>query len=324
MSGTITNALAAINSLQRQVAGHVLLYHSTFSVVPREIRQNLHNVTPQVLFEQLTWLQRHFDIVPVDTLFEEDADVVGKVAITFDDAYQSVFDEALPVIETLGVPATIYVNCASLTGKPFWRDKVRYLINQSLVADFVEHHRDFARTHQLTASNFYRVTKTPHVNSAEFDSIIDEYLAQKELRPDTMQYCVSDQGMLRDHSLVTYGNHTLHHYVLSSLNFEQQEHEIGENHRRLTQLPLKVSKIFSVPFGGDTDLNETTLHVLNKLGYRGFLYSRGAMNFGRVRHKQNFMGIPYRERYMVRPSFPGFQRQILRLWLKGCKAYWFG
>ena len=319
MNGAVTRGLATLNGLQRDSTAHVLLYHATFSEVPRDIRVNLHNVAPDVLHAQLKWLQSHFDFVFVDELFDERTDDVGTVAITFDDAYQSVLDEALPVIEALGVPATIFVNGAALTGRPFWRDKVRYLINHSLVGDFVDYCSDFATSHGITSSNFYRTTKAPHVNSAVLGSILDEYLESLALLPGAVRYCVGDTGQLVEHALVRYGNHSLSHYVLSSLSRAQQEHEISENHRILTKLPLRLSKVFSVPFGGDTDLNRTTVQVLKSLGYVGFLYSRGALNHGQRGGKQSFHGLPYRERYMVPASFAGFQRKILRLWVKGSR-----
>ncbi len=278
----LTDTLSTVNRLQHAFTGHVLLYHSTFSVVPGEIRRNLHNVTPEVLSQQLAWLKKYFDIVDVDELFGENIDVTGKVAITFDDAYQSVFSEALPIVEALDIPCTIFLNGASLSGKPFWRDKSRYLINQSLVDDFLTFCPSYAETHNLTTDNFYRASKLPRVNSAEFDGVVDEYMTNKGIQPNAVEYCVNNRQMLRDHPLITYGNHTYRHYVLSSLSDEQQEHEIGDNHRMLNELGLKVSRVFSIPFGGDADLNEATTRILDQYGYEGFLYSRGAINFGRA------------------------------------------
>ncbi len=56
---------------------------------------------------------------------------------------------------------------------------------------------------------------------------------------------------------------------------------------------------------------------VDQYGYEGFLYSRGAINFGRASSRQRLNGLMYRERYMVRSTFAGFQTQILRLCVKG-------
>jgi peptidoglycan/xylan/chitin deacetylase (PgdA/CDA1 family) len=42
------------------------------------------------------------------------------VAITFDDAFQSVFDRALPILAKYDIPATIFVPTAYLGGQPGW------------------------------------------------------------------------------------------------------------------------------------------------------------------------------------------------------------
>ncbi len=189
----LTQALAGVNRFQSAFTSHILLYHSTFGRVPEALQQNLHNVAPDVLFEHVKWLQKYFDIVELDQLFDDNVALAGKVAITFDDAYQSVFKEALPILQSLGAPCTIFINGISLSGKPFWRDKVRYLINQSLVKDFLKFCPIFAEGHHLTADNFYTMTKQASTNSSELDAVIDTYVEEMGIQLEDLTYCVSDQ-----------------------------------------------------------------------------------------------------------------------------------
>jgi peptidoglycan/xylan/chitin deacetylase (PgdA/CDA1 family) len=307
-----------VNRLQRGFSSHVLLYHATFSTVPEAMRQHLHNVAPEVIFEQVQWLKKYFDIVVLDQLFGDYAQINGKVAITFDDAYQSVFDHAVPVLTSLSVPCTIFVNGISLTGQPFWRDKVRYLISQARVGDFLRFCAPFAQAHQLRVDDFYHKTKQAMVNSAALDTLIDQYLETIDATLDELLYCVRDPSLLVDHPLISYGNHTYHHYVLSALSDVQQEEEIGSNHRLLVQAGVKMSRVFAVPFGGDNDLNDKTLGLLKQYGYDGFLYCRQAINLSRFAAGQRRQGVPFQDRYMVEPSFAAFQKQMLRLCKNSC------
>jgi peptidoglycan/xylan/chitin deacetylase (PgdA/CDA1 family) len=49
----------------------------------------------------------------------------GLVAVTFDDAYASVIEDAWPVMQALAVPITLFVvTDAARTGAPFWWDRV--------------------------------------------------------------------------------------------------------------------------------------------------------------------------------------------------------
>jgi peptidoglycan/xylan/chitin deacetylase (PgdA/CDA1 family) len=53
------------------------------------------------------------------------------VALTFDDAYLSVFERAFPVLESLGVPATVFVPTSWLAGRPMgWQGVDRWLGTQ--------------------------------------------------------------------------------------------------------------------------------------------------------------------------------------------------
>ena len=301
-----------LNRVQPHFSSHILLYHSTFSRVPNSIKEGLHNVTPDNIYRQISWLKRYFDIVELDELFTQN-DILGKVAITFDDAYLSVFEEALPVLATLAVPSTIFVNGASLEGKVFWRDKIRFLINNSLVEDFLEKNISLSRAYNLTAQNFYKISKSSEVNSRVVDTLLDSYLEESGISLES--FCVNSIKYIRDNPLVLYGNHTYSHYVLSSLSREQQEEEIAKNHKLLEDCGVRLSKVFSIPFGGDRDFNSITIELLKKYNYIGFLYSKNSINT--KREKNIDRELISKDRYMVSPDFKSFQKQIFKLGIRG-------
>ncbi len=301
-----------LNRVQPYFSSHILLYHSTFSRVPDNLKKGLHNVTPENIYKQLSWLKRYFDIVELDELFTQN-DILGKVAITFDDAYLSVFKEAIPVLATLGVPSTIFINGASLEGKVFWRDKIRFLINNSLVEDFLEKNISLSRAYNLTAQNFYKMSKSQRVNSEIIDALLDNYLKKSGVSLEN--FCVDNIKYIKNNSLVLYGNHTYNHYLLSSLNREQQEEEIVKNHQLLKRCDVRLSKVFSIPFGGDRDFNSITIELLKKYNYIGFLYSKNGIN---TKNGKNIdKNLISKDRYMVSSDFKSFQKQIFKLGIKG-------
>jgi len=301
-----------INRVQPYFSSHILLYHSTFTHIPDNLKEGLHNVTPNNIYKQVSWLKRYFDIVELDELFTQ-SDILGKVAITFDDAYQSVFEEALPILESLNVPSTIFINGSSLDNKVFWRDKIRFLLNGKLIDDFLKSNQYFLKPYGMTSQNFYKISKQPTVNSQILDNILDNYLEQRGVSLDN--FCINSREYIKKSPLVMYGNHTYNHYLLSSLNMEQQELEIGKNHQLLKTLDVKLSKVFSIPFGGDKDFNTTTIQLLKKYNYIGFLYSKNALNLKKNQNRDK--SLISKERYMVNSEFNTFQKQIFKLALKG-------
>jgi peptidoglycan/xylan/chitin deacetylase (PgdA/CDA1 family) len=306
-----------VNALQRLFASHVLLYHSTFSHVPDDLRGHLHNVTPEELGLQLGWLKQHFDIVTVDRALLQPCS--GQVAVTFDDAYESVFREGQSILDELKVPYTVFINGHSLDGQPFWRDLVRLLINRRLVEPFVAYARKRARVYQdLTPEGFYSQSKDPRFNSRVLHEVMLDFLQASAEEISTAFYCLRDPGVIRRSPYLTLGSHSFHHYVLSSLTAVEQGEEIRRNAEVLAGLGHPVSRVFAVPFGGPKDFNATTIRVVKEQGYIGIVYSRDRVNLawkGRG-GRRGGEALVSAERYMVAPTYQAFQRQMLRVAMK--------
>jgi peptidoglycan/xylan/chitin deacetylase (PgdA/CDA1 family) len=121
-----TLGVTAMNRRLRD-AGLIVCYHN---VVPNDVGPSgdpgLH--IPVERFErQMRWLAAHYRIVPLRDLIgrlTSGASLRSIAAITFDDGYTGVFDHALPILETLGLPATVFV-VAEAVGRPggFWWDR---------------------------------------------------------------------------------------------------------------------------------------------------------------------------------------------------------
>lgn len=299
----------AINRLQPILFGHVLLYHASYKTVPPSLGSKVHNVAPDVLARQAVWLKSHFDVVTIDELLAAE-DRRGMAAITFDDGYESVFSEALPRLIELGLPSTVFLIGSSFQGELLWRDVVRSLIAGGHVGDFLEYaSRTSPGTDYGTPETFYRMSKHPDVNSAELRVCLTRYFEHAGL-PLPPPHLVADAHALVDHPLVTYGNHTQHHLVMSSLNDAQQRSEIMEARDVLQALGQRTSSVFAIPFGGDEDFNDATLRIAAELGYTGCVFSRNRFNraHGPTRH-----GLSLGERYTVAPTLEKFQKQMIRI-----------
>lgn len=90
----------------------VLTYHGVAPVesISDPWVQSLH-IDPTVLERQLEFVGRHFDIIDVldlDSIRRASSDR-PLAQITFDDGYKNFLTHALPVLERLGVPATVFL-----------------------------------------------------------------------------------------------------------------------------------------------------------------------------------------------------------------------
>jgi peptidoglycan/xylan/chitin deacetylase (PgdA/CDA1 family) len=288
----------------------IVLYHATFSDVPPDLDSGLHNVEPDVLIEQVRWLQRSYDVIGVDEWFERGGPL-GTACITFDDAYRNICDEAVPRLIELGVPTTIFLNGVTFEGDVLWRDKVHFMISNDHVEDFLRSPiAERAGLDDITPAAFYQETKQPRRNSRVVDEAISEYLASTGLLDNLQRFAMGRRVEMIEHPLVRYGSHTYRHYLPSSLTAEEFRAELAENERVLDELEVNRSRVFSIPFGGGTSVNESAIAVLAEFGFTGVLYSRNATNFAaRSRCGATTAG----ERYMAPASLAEFRLRHRRL-----------
>lgn len=266
------------SSLVKNLADHcgvVLLYHGLFDEVPSELGGEFHNTTPEFLFRQLEFLSQFFRFVSIDEFAAAD-DPRGLAAVTADDGYRGILDPGLKVFEALGIPATLFLNRSFFEGGVFWRDKVRAIITTDQVRDFEQKFKD--RFVTQPNQSFYRYTKDPKNNSIEVVTAIDEFLSEKATVQNLSDYYLRKPQELIAHPLISYGSHSVNHYVMSSLSTDQQWREIEDNRRFLKQFEnVQKSDIFSVPFGGDQDYNNLTRDIAIQAGHTGLLLSRNRL-----------------------------------------------
>lgn len=100
----------------------VLAYHNVGPCDPAHDPHNLF-VSPEKFAAQMDHLSRHREVVSL----EEAVRAGGRgsrprVAITFDDAYKSLLEHAVPVLEDKGFPATVFVPTGRLGANADWLD----------------------------------------------------------------------------------------------------------------------------------------------------------------------------------------------------------
>jgi peptidoglycan/xylan/chitin deacetylase (PgdA/CDA1 family) len=107
-------------------AGLILCYHNVVAVgSPAFGDPGLH--MPCDRFEQqIRWLAAHYTVIDLSEFV--DRVTAGKslravAALTFDDAYAGVFEQAAPVLRQVGVPATVFVVGTAGRRAGFWWDQ---------------------------------------------------------------------------------------------------------------------------------------------------------------------------------------------------------
>jgi len=251
----------------------IFLYHSLGS--NSNFSENIDHVNLKTLENQLRIIQKYWKFVTIDE-YVAAKNKKGLACVTIDDGYKNVLDESLKLFEILEIPITIFINSSTFLGKIFWRDKVRYLIKKKLVKKFIENSKLFNDDH---CEKFYSISKNPKFNSKEVEKELDEFFLRENLYVNSSHnFCFDDTKYLINHPLVTYGNHSANHYVMSSLNKDQQFKDVLECKNFLKKFNINKSNIFCIPFGGKESFNEDTMSILEELGYKATLLSEDKLN----------------------------------------------
>lgn len=95
------------------------------------------NVGLERFRQDMRWLDERFEVVDLSAIPEAAGRPGRQVAVTFDDAFRNVYENAVPIIEERGIPATVFVNADKIgdeSGVPKMTAKqLADLVDSSLV-----------------------------------------------------------------------------------------------------------------------------------------------------------------------------------------------
>ena len=206
-----------------------------------------------LLERALRYLQRHFDIVPLDSLAAAAARrerLARQVAITFDDGLSNNVEVAYPILRSLGAHATFFV-CPQLIeeGGWLWNHEMRQRLYRlhslhelaaqtggpRAVEPFVEWMKDLPLGRRREVEAAVRAA-TPNFAATSDERHHFELASWEQLRR-------------LDPRVITFGSHTLTHPILPSLDAASLEREVAHSRRMLEARLQREARLFAYPNG---------------------------------------------------------------------------
>ncbi len=240
----------------------------------------LYSYLPPKQFEaQIRLVRQRYRVVSLEQLCAElkgGEDVPPSVAITFDDGYRDVFTNAFPILQSYGVPATVYATVGAIeSGQLPWYDRVFFALQifqgSHLLVPF-----DPPTEYQLSSpSSRFRAAleivgklrRLPDDRRKELCAILEKQvpLPQDEL---TGRMLTWDQVRTMHHAGIAFGSHTMTHPVVSQLDPSQLDPELGDSKSFLERKLGVAVQDFAFPFGQPADCGSFASPVLARWGYR--------------------------------------------------------
>jgi len=227
---------------------------------------------------QMEYLVRHFKVVHLEDAFAPDAGRSERplACVTFDDGFASVYELALPILERLRIPATVYL--------------VTDLVDSSETVWFARLHQAICETRtsevRLGASRFRLTPAAARVqasaelqqalkalNRADLAVALEDLFDQLDVdktqaRPwDAFRILTTEEirRMSRD-DLVRFGAHTTSHQILTRTTPDDARREIERSVAAVAALVEHPSRGFAYPNGGPDDFDTFAVEAVRHTG----------------------------------------------------------
>lgn len=199
-----------------------------------------------------------------------------SLVITFDDGYADNAEVAMPILEKLGIRATVFVSTGFLDGGRMWNDSVIECIRacnlkQIDLGDFGLERFSLDSPAERTSVIDVLLPRIKYLTLAEREAAVSrlQRICDVAQLPRNLMMS-SDQVRDLHRSGMEIGAHTVNHPILTSIAPFEAEREIGEGKRTLESLIDAPVDVFAYPNGKpDQDYDYSHTMMVKALGFRG-------------------------------------------------------
>ncbi|MFO1390363.1 polysaccharide deacetylase family protein [Cellvibrio sp.] len=283
----------------------VLMYHRIID------HPFVSGLTPEEFERQIIYINKHFKVVPLQQLIN---DLVQgslqpySLALTFDDGHYDFYANAWPILKKYNLPASIYVTTGFVDGTTWlWPDLLKHILinsrapqlnlecaNASHLGTISTQKDDLYKSwHKL--GDYCLTLKTDERNQF-LRALANQAHVDLPTSPQPPFHSITWtqlNEMARDG--LDVGSHTVSHPILSSLNQEDLNYELGISAEAIRQhlgiLPMGIC----YPNGRPEDINQGVIQIAQNLGYTYGLMGRNAtikktslFKIGRLAANKNF------------------------------------
>lgn len=261
----------AFGPILRKPGVIVLMYHRILGA-----DRTLAGLPVETFTSQMRWLKQHCDPIAPDVLRERvqrPSRVRPAVLVTFDDGYRDYHDLAYPVLESLGIPAVVFLATSFLDeGGMLWTDEVQWA---ALSTPKERVTLPWADGPALTLTDARAREALGERARAHLKKLPDgeRRAAVRALVHELGDPPAKERQMLtwdevrRASRLTTWGGHSHTHPIMSRLDADAAEREIRTCKERIAAETGVTPTTFAYPNGRPSDYTPETQQILRRHGF---------------------------------------------------------
>lgn len=286
---------------RKEPSARILIYHRV-----NDDNDPFFAATSTRLFEQqMRFISRYYKVVSLSELQRHLASGSPELvlAITFDDGYRDNYENAFPILNCYGLPATIFLATEGIDCcEPLWFERMIDAFQRTRREWFdleLGTPRRFAlRTpaERLDANNctFALLRRLANAERRQWFTRIIEYLdVPSDGRRGKM--LTWDQVRKMNAKGIDFGGHTVTHPFVSRLTREELCWEVSECKRRVEAELQAPVRHFAYPNGREEDFAEWNKDVLREAGYESAVTTNWGLNYRSTDPMEMRRGQPWEE-----------------------------
>ncbi len=269
----------------------VLMYHDVYDHARDPVR-NFDGLRVQAerFEQQMRYLASRYDVIPLEQILPPSAGCRRKkplAAITFDDGYQATYRNAFPVLQRLGLPATVFVIADfSLHGRTPWWDRLRAMVAATRrLAIMVPIQGNEQSLRLITTQNKQAALRqlSPELHGLPpegREALLGRLAADLEMDERALTIpeplSVTELRKMAEEG-ISVGSHGRSHDSFLHLSREDLLAELSESRQVLESVTGRPVTWLSYPYG---EFSDEAIDVVIRAGYRGAVTTIEGLNDG--------------------------------------------
>lgn len=271
---------------RRQPVGRIICYHRV-----NDDHDPFFPSMPVEVFErQMRYLARRYKVVSMSGLLAHLASGCpdSVMVITFDDGYRDNYENAFPVLQRYGMPATIFLTTGNVdSGEPLWFDVLAEAL-KTTAKEFLDLELDLPRRFwlrrpeerlQANSELFALLRRRATVERQQQLAIILRELASPNAPARSNVMLTWDQVRHMKARQIDFGGHTVTHPYLSQSTPQEVTWEVSECKRRIEDELQSPVAHFAYPNGREEDFTSWNKEAIRNAGYEAAVTTLWGVNF---------------------------------------------